>query len=440
MYSRLPARPNLDHLRNQAKTLLTALRSQDAAASGRARASYSRYAEATAEQLADGRFALADAQHVIAREYGFPSWPRMKRYVEGIEPYSGDRGLSAGRYTVEAHGRRAQDVLRQAQDGDAAALMRLRAYVPRFLDATDEELRQEDVTLEDAQQVVAREHAFASWSALVEWFETRHDVEERIAALCACGAGDHGAMDELLGLLRENTHRWLAVCRGGARTLGFGEGKLAVAKNCASVLRGEPTPPDVHRETLERFVVEGLTDALMITAVWTPTPEDEVVHVLLDAGAAIGDVTIGHQTALEAAIMDRGADAKGLIDRLASQRVHRNCLWVAAGAGQLDLVKSFFDSDGALTPDAGSHRMNMANLGHPSGLPKTDDRQEIVDEALFAACRKDRLDVAEYLVAQGADVNATHDIFDDTPLTWAEHVGADTVAGLLRSHGAVAST
>jgi hypothetical protein len=55
----LPARPNLDHLKKQAKELLQTLKQQDSGAQ------------------------LADAQHAIAREYGFGSWPRLKAHVEG---------------------------------------------------------------------------------------------------------------------------------------------------------------------------------------------------------------------------------------------------------------------------------------------------------------------------------------------------------------------
>ncbi len=54
----LPARPNLDHLRKQAKELLQKMKLQDPDAQ------------------------LADAQHALALEYGFASWPRLKAHVE----------------------------------------------------------------------------------------------------------------------------------------------------------------------------------------------------------------------------------------------------------------------------------------------------------------------------------------------------------------------
>jgi hypothetical protein len=65
----LPPRPDLDQLRRQAKDLLRAARDGDPAATTR---------------LASvaGTATLASAQLVIAREYGFPSWARLKAEVE----------------------------------------------------------------------------------------------------------------------------------------------------------------------------------------------------------------------------------------------------------------------------------------------------------------------------------------------------------------------
>ena len=68
----LPARPDLDQLRHQAKDLLRA--AKDADASARARIA------AVADETT-----LAAAQLALAREYGFPSWPRMKTEVERRE-------------------------------------------------------------------------------------------------------------------------------------------------------------------------------------------------------------------------------------------------------------------------------------------------------------------------------------------------------------------
>jgi ankyrin repeat protein len=65
----LPARPNLDHLRHEARDLLRAAQAGDPAAAGRIRA-------VSAEPT------LAGAQLAVAREYGFASWARLKAAVE----------------------------------------------------------------------------------------------------------------------------------------------------------------------------------------------------------------------------------------------------------------------------------------------------------------------------------------------------------------------
>lgn len=64
MSRQLPLNPNLNHLRKQAKELLRELRQQDPA------------------------LQLADAQHAIARDYGFASWPKLKAHVEPQQPAS----------------------------------------------------------------------------------------------------------------------------------------------------------------------------------------------------------------------------------------------------------------------------------------------------------------------------------------------------------------
>ncbi len=75
----LPERPNLEQLKNQAKTLLRAAQAKDAAALQRFRAlpAFAGSARIESEELA-----LHDAQSVIAREYGFPSWNQLREHVE----------------------------------------------------------------------------------------------------------------------------------------------------------------------------------------------------------------------------------------------------------------------------------------------------------------------------------------------------------------------
>jgi hypothetical protein len=64
----LPANPSLEHLKKQAKALLRAHRQRD------------------------GEATLANAQHTLAREYGFRSWLAMKAQVESADGGAGGGG------------------------------------------------------------------------------------------------------------------------------------------------------------------------------------------------------------------------------------------------------------------------------------------------------------------------------------------------------------
>jgi len=67
---------DLDQLKRQAKELLQAFKGGDAAAVVEVRAHYRGADPAT--------FALHDAQLVMARAYGFESWPKLKAFVDGV--------------------------------------------------------------------------------------------------------------------------------------------------------------------------------------------------------------------------------------------------------------------------------------------------------------------------------------------------------------------
>jgi ankyrin repeat protein len=81
---RLPLNPNLQQLKNQAKELAKAVREPDSEAIERVVSTHPRFWEAADAELESAKFALADSQLVIAREYGFPSWPALKIHVETV--------------------------------------------------------------------------------------------------------------------------------------------------------------------------------------------------------------------------------------------------------------------------------------------------------------------------------------------------------------------
>src|SRR6266700_550745 len=68
--------PDIDQLKRQARELLEAYRAQSADAVIEVAA---HHRTATPET-----FALHDAQFVLARSYGFESWPKLKAAVDGV--------------------------------------------------------------------------------------------------------------------------------------------------------------------------------------------------------------------------------------------------------------------------------------------------------------------------------------------------------------------
>jgi ankyrin repeat protein len=116
----LPDSPDLEQLATQAKELLRAARAADPDARSRFRALPS-LARASDDELARAPLALHDAQSVIAREHGFPSWNALRDRVEELTLGFDE----AVREFVEA-----------ATDGRTARAERLLARHPRIRGAT----------------------------------------------------------------------------------------------------------------------------------------------------------------------------------------------------------------------------------------------------------------------------------------------------------------
>jgi hypothetical protein len=115
---RLPSNPNLDHLKYQAKDLLKDHGLRDPRVAQRLREFHPRFARAADTEIFAAHLSLADAQLAVAREYGFPSWVRLKRHLEK-PTLSGQLELTHHERIEDAAFRRAVDLL---DAGDAEAL------------------------------------------------------------------------------------------------------------------------------------------------------------------------------------------------------------------------------------------------------------------------------------------------------------------------------
>jgi hypothetical protein len=123
----LPFRPNLEHLKKQAKALLDDLRVTQADAK------------------------LADAQYQLAREYGFASWPALHAHVEAVaretavHPLAGTWHWRAAASAEPAEPFR-QVTLRVDVNDDVVTIR------DEMVDASGQELRNENVLRVDGEE------------------------------------------------------------------------------------------------------------------------------------------------------------------------------------------------------------------------------------------------------------------------------------------------
>jgi ankyrin repeat protein len=377
----LPPAPSLEQLRKQAKELLRAHRAGDPGAAARVAA------HDPGEPLR-----LTGAQHVVAREHGFPSWPRLKAYVERVAAHGPDL-QHAYHEDLDYYEGRAYGLLASARDGTESAVAAFERGDPPA-----------PLTDAGARAVVARQHGFATWAALRRHVAGLRDSGEPFArAYRAVEAHD---VDGLRAQLETFPDLATAVGTNGNDLLGM------AGATCD--------------ERLVRVLLDAGADPTRGNAHgWTPLHQAAysnlplLARMLLDEGVAVDVSARGDGgTPLIVALF---WGHREVTEVLAEHGVHPDNLRAAAGLGRLDLVEELVAPDGRLAPAAGAHR---AYYRPHSGFPDwrvSDDPQEVVDEALAWAARSDRVAVLEPLVARGARPDA--DVYRGSALMWAAACG-----------------
>ena len=126
----LPERPDLDHLKKQARQLLTALRRGELAAFTRFRAALPAAARLTDAAEAARTLRLHDAQSAVAREYGFVSWADLAAFVETRRARVADPATTLFNWLGLVY---AGDVAGHPNRGRPAAAARLLAESPALV-------------------------------------------------------------------------------------------------------------------------------------------------------------------------------------------------------------------------------------------------------------------------------------------------------------------
>ncbi|HMF86661.1 MAG TPA: hypothetical protein VK575_01185, partial [Gemmatimonadaceae bacterium] len=139
----LPSRPNLELEHKRAKTLLRQLRAGDPDALARARARHPAIDISRPDTIA-----LADAQLIAAREYGFTSWPRLVRYFETIEHGLVPRRELENRAELDA---RVRSLVVEHRQRRISAGRQLVTYAPRFYGMRVSDVFGAAVTIDDAR-------------------------------------------------------------------------------------------------------------------------------------------------------------------------------------------------------------------------------------------------------------------------------------------------
>lgn len=167
--SRLPARPSLEQLRKQAKELLKEYRAGDEVAAARFRVAL----PFQFDPALSGDVRLADAQFVLAREYGFENWARLVHHIEAI--------TKSG---LDQFERLAQQLATAYTTGDAMAIRKINwDYGTSFVSDREPERMQQrlpawfasktrlpELALADARQMIANSYGIESWEKFEQSF------------------------------------------------------------------------------------------------------------------------------------------------------------------------------------------------------------------------------------------------------------------------------
>jgi hypothetical protein len=391
----LPPKPSLDYERKKAKALLRQLRSGNPDAFARAGARHPALRTPAADNVT-----LADAQLVIAREYGFVSWPRLVQYFADVERQSGARGayLLHDRQMYESTSR---SLLVQHRHRNTNAGRAFAASVPRFYGLTIEAVLASDVTGDDARLAVAHQNGFVNWDLLMQAVDAQRarfadpwmtaQAPLRLAGR-AIDAGDLDAFTRVVAGHPELLDR--------PNDIG-----LAMYTVVAVALAAEERGVPGARVITDWLASQGVdVDGALNERWFAPPPlSTERVRFLLERGADPDWTTPNGVSALDYALLRYwNGDAVDLMVRRAAPRP---ALWIAAGLGDVEGVRRFLDRDGKPTAAAYRNRPDFVAVGLRTPAAPAPDAMEILAEAFIVAMLNDRVAVLDYMIDRGFPVD-----------------------------------
>ena len=137
MSKKFPSHPHLRQIGNQAKDLVKAHRRGDPDAVLRISEHLPRLASADSEAILATNLSLQEAQHIVAREYGFPSWKELTAFIKARVSEQ-DMGMSEQVWD-EVH--KAMEQIGLPDDNDLV----VRRAIDTEIDTEDEKIKLGDV-------------------------------------------------------------------------------------------------------------------------------------------------------------------------------------------------------------------------------------------------------------------------------------------------------
>jgi ankyrin repeat protein len=419
---RLPERPNLEHLRNEAKQRLQVMRRTDPAAK------------------------LTAAQFAVARSYGHQSWRAMREAVLSINATQiGDAEAQA---------------VHACRTGDASLLALVLDAHPEAIDARGGPWNKPllHVAAWEGHPAVVRElisrgvdvnarcetdHACAMHFAAEEGYlgivrmlaEAGGDVvgqgddhEMGVLGWATCLSGLHEDVAAYLMSRGAKLHIFSAVA------LNRGDAVRSMVAGDRSLLDARMSRHEHHRRPLHLAVMKN---------------RPAVVRLLLDLGA---DAT---------AADDAGTTPMQCLGRVGVDRPIDPSIpaMLAEAGGSLDLpsllrLGRFDDAEAMLAADpdrldAGGEdamalHLAVAGADGPAARWLIDHGADPNAKRVLWDCNqaplhtcglRGRVEIAAMLLDAGADAAVRDDTHDATPLAWADYCGQPAVAELLRSRG-----
>jgi len=360
----LPARPNLEQYKKQAKDLLKGWKSADPKTTKK----------------------LADAQFEIAREHGFDTW---KAFTDRINRLT-------GAVQKAAIWKAAEDAVVSADERTLADLLQKHGQMLRSEQPETSWFGGLRPDYKDfgARAILAREHHFRTWdecAALQAALKNSSSPESRFeAAVDAVVAGDAATLERALradpNLIRARStrahHSTLLHYVGANGVESWRQRPSRNAPRVAGVLLDSGAEIDAPADMYKGGCT---TLGLIATSIHPKTAgvQNELIDLFLARGARLNLAGAGNAHSLVNGCLTNGRPDAA--EHLANRGAPLD-LEAAAGLGRLEVVKSFFDASGTLKEPATPAQMTAGFLN---------------------ACGYGKKDVVEYLLDHGMDLNGT---------------------------------